>query len=115
MKKIMIFFSLEFLQKFSDFVNSDNCIGKIISKSIRIYPVYIIKKIVFASSNCFTKHVLLANNNCFLQKQMNLFLQAETISQNMCYYPTTVVVVVVACKKQIKIELQVERLYGGPT
>ena len=47
MKKIMIFlqfFFLELLRKFDDFVIYDYCIGKIISKSIRTYPVFIKKK-----------------------------------------------------------------------
>ena len=36
---LAIFFKL-FL-KLNDFINSDDCIGKIISKSIRLYPVFI--------------------------------------------------------------------------
>ena len=34
------FFFLEILPKFSDFINSDDWIGKIASKSIRLQPVY---------------------------------------------------------------------------
>ena len=34
-----VFFIL--LPKFTDFINSDNCIGKITLKTIRIYPVFI--------------------------------------------------------------------------
>ena len=36
---------LEILPKFCDFVNSDDCIGKITSKSIRLKPVCIQTKI----------------------------------------------------------------------
>ena len=37
-------FFFEFLPKISNFVNTDNCIGKISSNSIWIYPVFITKK-----------------------------------------------------------------------
>ena len=33
----------EILKKFNDFVNSDDCIGKITSKPIRLYPIFIKK------------------------------------------------------------------------
>ena len=33
--------TFKLLLKVSNFINSDDCIGKIISKSIRLYPVYI--------------------------------------------------------------------------
>ena len=33
-------FFFKLLQEFTDFINSDNCIGKIASKSIRIDPVF---------------------------------------------------------------------------
>ena len=36
---LTLFFKL--VLKFSDFINSDDCIGKITSKSIRLYPVLI--------------------------------------------------------------------------
>ena len=43
MKKYRVFFSFfKLLLKFSDFVNSDDCIGKITSKSIRLF--FFIKK-----------------------------------------------------------------------
>ena len=46
-----MFFFLQFffklLPKFSDFINSDNCIEKITSKPIRLYPVFIQKNIYF--------------------------------------------------------------------
>ena len=32
------------LPKFSDFINSDDCMGKITSKSVRLYPVFNQKK-----------------------------------------------------------------------
>ena len=44
------FFSVFFfklLPKLIDFINSDDCIGKIISKSIRLYPVFIQKRFGF--------------------------------------------------------------------
>ena len=37
---------IEIPSKFSDFVNFNDCIGKIISKSIRLEPVFIQKKIL---------------------------------------------------------------------
>ena len=40
-KKNLLQLSLELLPKFTDFLNSDNCIGKIASKSIRINSVFI--------------------------------------------------------------------------
>ena len=40
--RIVRFF--EMLLKFSDLINPDNCIAKIISKSIRLQPVFIKKK-----------------------------------------------------------------------
>ena len=40
-------FFFEILPKFIDFVNSDGCIGKITSKSIRLYKVTIKKKEYF--------------------------------------------------------------------
>ena len=46
LKKLVSFFFVVFfkiLLKFSDFVISDNCIGKIISKYIGLQPVYIQK------------------------------------------------------------------------
>ena len=43
-KKILTFF-FKLLPKFSDLINSGDCIGKITSKSIRLYPVFIEKKI----------------------------------------------------------------------
>ena len=46
--KISNFFFAVFLKlflKFMDFVNFDDCICEIISKSIRIYPVFILKKL----------------------------------------------------------------------
>jgi len=42
-KKFRIFF-LELLAKFNDFVNSDDCIEKIASKSIGLKPVIIQKR-----------------------------------------------------------------------
>ena len=49
MKKTRIFFAvfLELFPKFSDFVISDDCIGKILSKSIRIYPFFFNEKCFF--------------------------------------------------------------------
>ena len=38
-------FFFEILKKFSDFVNSDDCIGKITSKSIRINSDFVLKHI----------------------------------------------------------------------
>ena len=40
-------FFLELLPKFNDFINSDDYIGKIASKSIRLQPVFIQKIFVF--------------------------------------------------------------------
>ena len=51
-------FYVQLLPKFSDFVNSDDSIGKIISKSIRIYPVFI-----------FFLNVKLMENRFFLVKK----------------------------------------------
>ena len=42
---MLLFFLL--LQQFSDFINSDDCIGKITQKSINLYPFYSKKKIQF--------------------------------------------------------------------
>ena len=39
---LAVFFKL--LPKFTDFINSDNCIEKITSKSIRTHPVFILKQ-----------------------------------------------------------------------
>ena len=41
--KISIFFAviLKLLPKFTDFINYDDSIGKITSKSIRLHPVFI--------------------------------------------------------------------------
>ena len=39
----------EILPKFSDFINSDDCIGKITSKSMRLQPVFIQKILSFSS------------------------------------------------------------------
>ena len=36
---------LKLMPEFSDFINSDDCIGKITSKSIKLFPVFIQKKI----------------------------------------------------------------------
>ena len=47
MKKKLGFFCCSFLKillRFNGSRNSDECIGKIISKYIRIYPVFIYKK-----------------------------------------------------------------------
>ena len=43
-KKIQVF-PVKILPKFSDFINSDDCIRKIKSKSIRLYPGFIQKEI----------------------------------------------------------------------
>ena len=45
-KNYRIFFCsfFEIIPKFSDFVNSDDCIGKILSKSIRPQSVFIKKR-----------------------------------------------------------------------
>ena len=32
-----------YMEKFSNFINSDGCIGKVASKSIRLYPAFIKK------------------------------------------------------------------------
>ena len=40
----LMFFLFELLLKFSDSVNSNNSVGKSTSDSIRIYPVFFIKK-----------------------------------------------------------------------
>ena len=47
-KKIRFFFALFFklLPKFSDIINSDDCMGKIISKYNKLNPVFIQKKIL---------------------------------------------------------------------
>ena len=47
------FFFFELLQKFNDFVNSDDCIGKITSKSISLYPIFIKKKDLKSIKNRF--------------------------------------------------------------
>ena len=44
-KMFLFFFLLEILQKFNDLVNSDDCIGKITSKSIRLQQFFYRKKI----------------------------------------------------------------------
>ena len=43
LKKCRFFYRYIFkvLQKFSDFVNSDDCIEKLTSKYVRLYPVFI--------------------------------------------------------------------------
>ena len=46
-------FLFKLLPKFSDFINSDDCIVKITSKSIRIYPVFIQKRL-----NLFKKGII---------------------------------------------------------
>ena len=38
------YFVFKLLPKFKDLINSDDCIGKITLKSIRLYPVFIKKK-----------------------------------------------------------------------
>ena len=43
-KSIFLSFFFEPILKFSDFINSDDCIGKIAPKSIRLQPVCIKKK-----------------------------------------------------------------------
>ena len=48
MKIFRLFFSVFFFEivpKFCDFVNSDDCIGKILSESIRLQTFFIQKKI----------------------------------------------------------------------
>ena len=67
MKKVMIFLHLffKFLLKLSDFVSSDDCIGKIISKSIRIYQGFIL---------------LLANSKIFDILLMNYKVREKQIS-----------------------------------
>ena len=45
--RMFCFFFFELLQKFSDFVNFNYCIGKITSKSIRLQPVFIQKRFEF--------------------------------------------------------------------
>ena len=40
------FFLFKLLPNFDDFINSDDGIGKIATKSIRLYPVFIPKKIL---------------------------------------------------------------------
>ena len=40
-KWIFFAFFFKLLSKFRNFINSDDCIGKIQSKSIRLYPVFI--------------------------------------------------------------------------
>ena len=50
MKKLGIFFSatiFNLLPKFSDFISSDDCIGKITAKSIRLYPFLFRKRVEF--------------------------------------------------------------------
>ena len=46
-ENVSVFFAVLFklLPKFSDFINSDYCIGKITSKPIRLKPVFIKKNI----------------------------------------------------------------------
>ena len=47
-KNVVIFFAgfiFKLLSKLSDFINSDDWIGKITSKSVRLEPVFIRKKI----------------------------------------------------------------------
>ena len=48
MEKIRFIFSFffELLLKFSDFVNFDNCIGKITSKYLKLNPVFVEKEIL---------------------------------------------------------------------
>ena len=46
-------FFFELLPKFSDFVNSNDCIGKVTSKAIWLYPVFIKKKIIIIMKNRF--------------------------------------------------------------
>ena len=54
-------FFFKWLLKFSDFINSDNCIRKITSKSIILYPVFIQKTI--RSLLCVNFQICFASNS----------------------------------------------------
>ena len=81
-KKLGFFmqFFFKFLPKFTDFINSDDCIGKITSKSIRMNPVFLffIKIRYYFSENVLHLLILwypLANNICTVNSAyMHLFM-----------------------------------------
>ena len=54
----------EILPKFRDFVNSDDCIGKSTSKSIRLQPVLFKKRLEINKKQIFSSEKLKNSGNC---------------------------------------------------